>query len=265
MATVIKVDKNGTKYWFEVKCPRCGGSGYIYGYEHVEGGICFKCNGSGRYEHSWKEYTPEYAQKLDDRRLAKAKKTAPARNAALLKKLGFDENGKAWIVVGNTFEIKDQLKAAGAKFNDFGWHFDHEVADFPVHEVDILDFAEVSIDGSYQLGNRGDILNYTKELRDKYAPRTNSSEYVGSVGEKLELSAKYLGCSSYETHYTYYGETHNVYKFEDENGNMLIWNTGSFQKFEEGKIYQLKGSVKEHSEYKGNKQTVLTRCKVRAA
>lgn len=27
-------------------CGRCGGSGWIMGYAHVEGGICFKCNGS---------------------------------------------------------------------------------------------------------------------------------------------------------------------------------------------------------------------------
>lgn len=30
-------------------CPRCGGSGYIHQYRHVEGGICFLCRGSGQY------------------------------------------------------------------------------------------------------------------------------------------------------------------------------------------------------------------------
>ena len=79
MATrLIKVDKNGTKYWFDPACPRCGGAGYIPGYEHVEGGICFMCEGSGEGKgRTWKEYTPEYAAKLEAKRIEKAKKNAP--------------------------------------------------------------------------------------------------------------------------------------------------------------------------------------------
>lgn len=32
----------------EVKsiCPRCGGTGYLPQYRHVENGICFKCRGA---------------------------------------------------------------------------------------------------------------------------------------------------------------------------------------------------------------------------
>lgn len=32
---------------FEIKCDRCGGTGYIGRYRHIEGGRCFKCNGKG--------------------------------------------------------------------------------------------------------------------------------------------------------------------------------------------------------------------------
>ena len=34
---------------FEGICSRCGGSGYLPRYNHVEGGRCFKCNGEGVY------------------------------------------------------------------------------------------------------------------------------------------------------------------------------------------------------------------------
>lgn len=265
MATLIKIDRNGTKYYGDSKCPKCGGSGYIYGYEHIEGGVCFKCNGSGIYYHSWKEYTPEYAEKLALRRLEKAKKLAPEKNQKLFKSYGFSEDGKAWLVTGNTFAIKDQLKAAGAKFNDLGWHFDHEVSEFPTYQIGIEEIATLREDGSYFLMAGGDISNFARDIRDNYGPVTSKSEYVGTVGEKIILAVKYLGCSSYETHYTWYGEVHNVYKFEDENGNALIWNTGSYQDFEEGKSYTLSASVKEHKEYRGTKQTALTRCKVKAA
>jgi DnaJ-class molecular chaperone len=29
-------------------CPRCGGTGSLPGYQHVKGGECFKCHGTGR-------------------------------------------------------------------------------------------------------------------------------------------------------------------------------------------------------------------------
>ena len=68
-ARVIKIDKNGTKYWADERCRKCGGEGYIRGYEYIEGGICFKCGGSGKEPtYTWKEYTPEYERVLAARR-----------------------------------------------------------------------------------------------------------------------------------------------------------------------------------------------------
>ena len=29
-----------------VTCPRCGGTGYLPQYRHIENGICFKCRGA---------------------------------------------------------------------------------------------------------------------------------------------------------------------------------------------------------------------------
>lgn len=46
----------------------------------------------------------------------------------------------------------------------------------------------------------------------------------------------------------------------DKNGNVLVWKTG-YQDMEEGKFYTVTGTIKEHNEYSGEKQTVLTRCK----
>ena len=51
MRKLIKTDRNGTKYWDESNCPKCGGKGKIYYYAHVEGGICFKCGGTGVFHH----------------------------------------------------------------------------------------------------------------------------------------------------------------------------------------------------------------------
>lgn len=45
-------------------CPRCGGSGYLPEYSHVEGGVCFLCGG-GEPTSEREEYRP-YSNEPDD-------------------------------------------------------------------------------------------------------------------------------------------------------------------------------------------------------
>lgn len=98
------------------------------------------------------------------------------------------------------------------------------------------------------------------------------SEHIGNIGDKIELDVKLIGRHKYTTHFTYYGETNYIYTMEDANGNTLVWKTTSLldvpvKNGEEidfirtGDMMRIKGTVKEHSEYKGTKQTVLARCK----
>lgn len=53
----------------------------------------------------------------------------------------------------------------------------------------------------------------------------------------------------------------NIYKFADADGNIFLWKT---QKYidEDDKIARLVGTVKAHDEFRGVKQTHLTRCKI---
>jgi len=41
-------------------CSRCGGIGYIERYKHIEAGICFKCEGTGRCDEYYCEDEEEY-------------------------------------------------------------------------------------------------------------------------------------------------------------------------------------------------------------
>ena len=72
--------------------------------------------------------------------------------------------------------------------------------------------------------------------------------------------------SWYETQYG----TMNVYTFVDDDGNVYVWKTskdmgycvnGYWQVSEKGSRLTLTGKIKDHKEYKGVKQTMLTRCK----
>jgi len=104
------------------------------------------------------------------------------------------------------------------------------------------------------------------------------SDYVGQPGEKIQLELTYISSASYEFQISAWNSTTNwIHKFLDNNGNIFIWKTAKhIKEFINGKNWldrttidinsgynlKLKGSIKEHSEFKGEKQTVLTRCKI---
>lgn len=274
---LVKVDRNNTHYYTDTRCPKCGGTGYIPGYEHIEGGVCFLCGGSGRGSQSVIVRTYEYNQKLVNARLEKARKTAGERNAKYLKSRGFSVDGFAWIVMGKTFEIKDQLKAAGARWdNTFGWHFDHEVTEFPTVRISIEDkltrlsfeypeetyddkIGRYWADGTLDFGDEWPIQLYLKELRQKWeADQAPDTEWYGSIKDKVDLSVTLKTIRGFDG---VYGWT-SILTFEDRQGHQFVWKTGSYVEVQEGAEVTLKGTIKAHTEYKGIKQTELTRCKV---
>ena len=208
MATLIKTDRNGTKYYEGmVTCDRCGGRGGADAWQWT-GWTCYKCGGTGKILGKWKEYTPEYEAKLEAKRQAKI---------------------AAW-------------KEEQAKYE----------AERDAREAQIR--AE-------------------REAREaEEAARRAISQYVGTIGEKINITVKFERVASFEI--PAYGggwgrmQTMRIYTFADENGNKFIWKTTSWLKsdkdedFEEGSTITIKGTIKAFGEYKGEKQTELQRVKV---
>lgn len=108
-----------------------------------------------------------------------------------------------------------------------------------------------------------------KRLRDN---NNKESNYVGNVGDKLSVKVTYVNTFSYDTNFG----TTNIHLFMDDNGNIFKWSTNSRLDFtvkdnhanysqwyylDKDATIQLSGKIKEHSEYRNQKQTVLTRCK----
>lgn len=84
----------------------------------------------------------------------------------------------------------------------------------------------------------------------------SASEYIGEIGKRLDIAVKEMCIvTSWES---VYGTTF-VYKIVDTCGNILTWKTSVMVPDE---VKSLKGTVKAHSEYRGVRQTELTRCKV---
>lgn len=111
-------------------------------------------------------------------------------------------------------------------------------------------------------------IKETLRKRSEAKAAREISNHVGNIGDKIEITASISMVGSFQT---MYGFT-TIYKFVDTTGNVFIWKTSGTIKvvdehnishyYSDIKTITIKGTIKEHSEYKGEKQTVLTRCKI---
>lgn len=212
-ARLVKIDRNGSKHYEgEVVCDRCGGTGYfaigvLNGspvLSPLDGGVCWKCHGTGKVHSKWIERTPEYQAKLDAKREARERAKREAWDA---------EQAKC-----NAERAEREAR---------------EKAEREAEEARIK--AEKAI-----------------------------SQYVGQIGEKVEIKGSYVRSGSFEQKsFRGYGTvTIYVHTFKDVDGNVFVWKTQNNIGLEYGEPVIVKGTVKNHSEYKDEKQTELTRCKV---
>ena len=85
-----------------------------------------------------------------------------------------------------------------------------------------------------------------------------TSQFVGAEGERIEVETNNFAIiSSWEGQF---GMTY-LYKFNDNEGNVFTWYASNSVK-DEDRVVSVKGTIKSHNEYKGVKETILTRCKV---
>ena len=264
MATLVRIDRNGTKYWEDYTCEKCNGKGYIPCFDYVEGGICFDCGGTGKGLRKRKEYTPEYKAKLEQRRFEREKKKATEFNKDNFSRYGLAEDGSCYVVMGNSYDIKEELKEAGARFcYHLGWYFAEDNDSFDTKHFEIEDIACCSNAGLWYI-DRDWANNYLapaiSKAQEEYASSKSASEYIGNVGDKISADVCLKNIGGYSTDFGF----NNVYTMEDSNGNIFAWHTSSCAlcDFDIGDSFTIAGKVKNHNEYKGIKQTVLTRCKV---
>lgn len=98
------------------------------------------------------------------------------------------------------------------------------------------------------------------------------SQYQGEVGKKITVKIVDAHTVTFETHFGYGTQYMNIHIMKDADGNVYTWKTqnglGWYDENDEWQSddeFTLTGTIKAHSEYKGEKQTVLTRCKIKAA
>lgn len=258
------------------KCDRCVKGVYAVGVEngHIKphpafNGVCLKCGGTGFLEEEVRLYTKaEYDAMQRNKERAKAKREqereekmkseyADKKNAWLLKN-GFSAEGETYIITGDSYSIKDELKAAG-------WHYD------PIlkwHKADPAGYKDrvikVNVEDCFGFSAWGEgrylptAKNFIDNLLDKAKDKSNS-EWVGEVGDRVkQLPVTLISIYGYDGRYGY----SQIVKFKDENENIFTWFTAVKINIEIGDSCFLTGTIKKHDEYKGEKTTVLTRCKL---
>lgn len=87
---------------------------------------------------------------------------------------------------------------------------------------------------------------------------TEAYKHIGELKQRITVDVASFECKSSWSNM--YGMTF-LYKFTDTNGNVFVWYASNPVEYE-NRVETIVGTVKEHSEFNGVKQTVLTRCKV---
>lgn len=266
----IKTDRNGTKYYADYTCRRCGGLGGSDKWK-MTGWKCYECGGSGKSSKPdiYKEYTPEYQAKLDERRakrqakrIAELEAKADDTRARWLEDNQFDADGFTYLFKGNTYERKEEIKAQGAKFhNALGWHIARPVDGFEFVKVHIDDIATPALAWGYTITAKKDDID---ALKNPPQEKANTSQHVGTIGERTSFDVTLTHRTFWETHVVaWQTQTQYLHTFEDADGNVFIWKTtNSLYKLEVGDKITIRGTIKEHSEYNEVKQTVLQRCQI---
>ncbi len=268
--TYVRTDRNNTRYFHDYTCQRCGGRG---GWEGWPDYVCYECGGSGKSDRVTviKVYTPEHAAKLAKQREARAKKAEAERVAKAiaergenLRKAGFGQEEidgvVTWViyrVVGNTFEIKDELKALGCKFKpQVGWYAPAALDAYECQRLTEKDVLRENVFIEWKDKDEIEPLWIERQRAVEESP----SQWVGNVGDRIEIRVKID--RAFEGSYSFSGgpwgsKTTYMYLMHDEAGNIYKWSTSCYYK--EGDECHFRATVKDHSEYRGVKQTVLTR------
>lgn len=267
-----RTDRNGTRYFINYTCGRCGGRG---GWEGWPDFTCYECGGSGIGKGEIiKVYTPEHAAKLAARREANARKREAERleraineRGERLTKIGFGKEGDTYVIyraVGNTYPIKDELKALGCKYSPVvGWFAPHALNGYETQRMEERDVLQ---EGPYiEWKSKEEVAPILQE--NLQAAAASPSKHIGSIGERLDLNLHIDRAfeGKYHRNDGWYGTTTTyMYLMHDKDGNIFKWSTSCF--YEENQDVHFRATVKDHTDYKDKfgvitKQTVLTRCR----
>ena len=276
-------EKNNGKLYVTAscKCDRCTNGVYVARVENGQpvphpayGGVCLKCGGTGVITKEVRLYTDKEfealekatkkkADKINAEREEKMHREYAEKRAKWLQSNGFGENETTYVyALPDSYDIKDQLKEAGFQFNNsLLWHaavilegYEDKIVEIPLNEV-----VEISAwgEGHYMECAKQYVLDKIKE--QFYEP--SKSEWIGLEKEKItNLPVVLTSIRNIETRY---GWTQLVTFMNGDN--KIQWWTKVNIGYEIGEQLLMTATIKNHTTYKEEKITTVTRAKLVAA
>lgn len=234
------------------RCRRCGGAGRSEAWRYT-GYVCFDCGGSGR---GGEREAPLYTQdKLDRLNAIAAKKAANKAAKAEVARIAREAETEARRA---TFHAKHAdllpwLENAGRTGADYREGF---LGDMLRLAHDRAQWSEAQEAAVYR--------SHAKAIERKALAA--GSQHVGNLGERITATVTVERESSYErTPYMggYCRDTETVYitTLRTDDGAALVVKSPRFREAVGSKL-TIRGTVKEHSEFRGEKQTILSRVTV---
>jgi len=97
---------------------------------------------------------------------------------------------------------------------------------------------------------------YDKAMDQIEECKQSVSQHLGTVGQRYCFNLTVRAMRSYEGDYG----VRTMVRFDDPSGNVLVWwASGEPEWLETGDTITVAGTVKKHDEYRGIKQTLLSR------
>lgn len=203
----------------------------------------------------WYTETEYYKMYPDEK---KAAETVAQPTRPLKEVLGFDK-GYVTICKGDTYSHLEWFKASEFRYSKFfGWYLCSTLEmpeDFPADLVPVqLTWEAVAAPGETALKNEDALKAAVENVLYDPSP----SQHVGVIGERLRFELIVIKIIQMDN--GYYGPQ-NLYVFQDNSQNTICWIT-SPKSFQLGEKVILNGTVKQHNIYHGDKQTLLTNCRM---
>lgn len=104
------------------------------------------------------------------------------------------------------------------------------------------------------------VAAYDRAHEEKVARAKRVDAWVGKVGERREFEATFAGLNQFDTAFG----VMFVARFDTPEG-LLVYKGGTIWwpvPIEAGTPVRFKGTIKEHADYKGTKQTLVSRCQI---
>jgi hypothetical protein len=168
--------------------------------------------------------------------------------------LGFT-NGYITIFKGNTYDYLEWFRASNARYTRWwGWYV---VSTEEIPEDLPEDIEPIRLPWELVGQEDGKLKpeHLVKEGVESIMYEESDSEYVGSIGERLDL---YLTVERAIELDGAYGRS-TMHIMRDDCGNSYVWTTAS-KTWTVGSEHHIKGTVKDHRKYRNECRTVLTRC-----